>query len=55
MSAAKTRFEKTALNRLADIFDMFMQAFIALGDQDSAKVQELLLKYQLASKEAHGS
>lgn len=42
MSAAKTRFEKTALNRLADMFDMFMQAFIALGDKDSSKGQELL-------------
>ena len=55
MSAAKTRFEKTALNRLADMFDMFMQAFIALGDKDSSKGQELLQKYQLAAKEAHGS
>lgn len=55
MSAAKTRFEKTALNRLADMFDMFMQAFIALGDKDSSKGQELLLKYQLAAKEAHES
>ena len=55
ISAAKTRFEKTALNRLADMFDMFMQAFIALGDKDSSKGQELLLKYQLAAKEAHGS
>lgn len=55
MSAAKTRFEKTALNRLADMFDMFMQAFIALGDKDSSKGQELLQKYQLAAKKAHES
>ena len=55
MSASKTRFEKTALNRLADMFDMFMQAFIALGDKDSSKGQELLQKYQLAAKEAHES
>ena len=55
MSAAKTRFEKTALNRLADMFDMFIQAFIALGDKDSSKGQELLQKYQLAAKEAHES
>ena len=55
MSAAKTRFEKIALNRLADMFDMFMQAFIALGDKDSSKGQELLQKYQLAAKEAHES
>ena len=55
MSAAKTRFEKTALNRLADMFDMFMQAFIALGDKDPSKGQELLQKYQLAAKEAHES
>ena len=55
MSAAKTRFEKTALNRLADMFDMFMQAFIALGDKDSSKGKELLQKYQLAAKEAHES
>lgn len=55
MSAAKTRFEKTALNRLADMFEMFMQAFVALGDKDSSKGQELLQKYQLAAKEAHES
>ena len=55
MSAAKTRFEKTALNRLADMFDMFMPAFIALGDKDSSKGQELLQKYQLAAKKAHES
>ena len=55
MSAAKTRFEKTALNRLADMFEMFIQAFIALGDKDSSKGQELLQKYQLAAKEAHES
>ena len=55
MSAAKTRFEKTALNRLADMFDMFMQAFIAIGDKDSSKGQELLQKYQLAAKKAHES
>ena len=55
MSAARTRFEKTALNRLADMFEMFMQAFIALGDKDSSKGQELLQKYQLVAKEAHES
>ena len=55
MSAAKTRFEKTALNRLADMFEMFMQAFVALGDKDSSKGQELLQKYQLAAKEVHES
>ena len=55
MSAAKTRFEIIALNRLADMFEMFMQAFIALGDKDSFKGHELLLKYQLAAKEAHES
>lgn len=37
------------------MFDMFMQAFIALGDKDSSKGQELLQKYQLAAKEAHES
>nr|WP_297657137.1 IS66 family transposase [uncultured Prevotella sp.] len=52
MSAAKTRFEKTALARLADMFEMFMQAFIALGDKDSAKGQELLSQYRQAAKEA---
>lgn len=55
MSAAKTRFEKTALNRLANMFEMFMQAFIVLGDKDSSKGQELLQKFQLAAKEAHES
>ena len=52
MSAAKTRFEKTALARLADMFETFMQAFIALGDKDSAKGQELLSQYRQAAKEA---
>ena len=52
MSAAKTRFEKTALARLADMFEMFMQAFIALGDKDSSKGQELLNQYRQAAKEA---
>lgn len=37
MLAVKTQFEKTALARLADMFDMFMQAFVALGDKDSIK------------------
>ncbi len=52
MSAARTRFEKTALSRLADMFEMFMQAFIALGDKESAKGQELLQRYQQAAKDA---
>ena len=46
MSAARTRFEQSALNRLADMFEVFMQAFLAVGDKDSAKGQELLGKYQ---------
>ena len=32
-SQLKPVSRKTALNRLADMFDMFMQAFIALGDK----------------------
>lgn len=51
MSSARTRFEKTALSRLADMFEMFMQAFVALGDKDSSKGQELLQQYQQAAKE----
>ena len=52
MSIARTRFEKTALSRLADMFEMFMQAFIALGDNDSLKGKELLESYQQAAKDA---
>ena len=52
MSTARTRFEKTALSRLADMFEMFMQAFIALGDNDSLKGKELLESYQQAAKDA---
>ena len=37
------------------MFDMFMPAFIALGDKESSKGQELLQKYQLAAKKAHES
>ena len=51
ISAANTRFEKTALARLEDMFDMFMQAFVALGDKDSTKGQELLRQYQQAASE----
>lgn len=32
-----------------------LQAYIALGDKDSSNGQELLQKYQLATKEAHDS
>ena len=55
MSAARTRFEKSALNRLADMFEMFMQAFLAVGDKDSVKGQELLAKYQKAAEDARST
>lgn len=55
MSSARTRFEKTALSRLADMFEMFMQAFVALGDKDSSKGQELLQQYQQAAKETQAA
>lgn len=55
MSAARTRFEKSALNRLADMFEMFMQAFLAVGDNDSVKGQELLTKYQKAAEDARSA
>ena len=52
MLAAKTRFETTALVRLADMFEVFMQAFVALDDKGSSKGQELLRQYQQARKDA---
>ena len=55
MSAARTRFEKSALNRLADMFEMFMQAFLAVGDKESVKGQELLAKYQEAAGNARSA
>ena len=55
MSAARTRFEKSALNRLADMFEMFMQAFLAVGDKDSVKGQELLTRYQKAAEGARSA
>ena len=47
----RARTEKTALTRLADMFETFLQAFIAVMDKDSAKGQELLTKYQHAAEE----
>ena len=47
----RARTEKTALTRLADMFETFLQAFIAVMDKDSAKGQELLTKYQQAAEE----
>ena len=50
MSAAKTRFEKTVLNRLANMFEMFMQAFIVLGDKDSSKGQDCCRSFSLRQR-----
>lgn len=51
MLAAKTRFETTALVRLADMFEVFMQAFVVLDDKGSSKGQELR-QYQQTTKDA---
>lgn len=47
----RAKTEKTALTRLADMFETFLQAFIAVMDKDSAKGQELLAKYRQAAEE----
>lgn len=39
------------MTRLADMFETFLQAFIAVMDKDSAKGQELLAKYRQAAEE----
>lgn len=38
----RARAEKTALTRLADMFETFLQACVAVMDKDSSKGQELL-------------
>ena len=47
----RAKTEETALTRLADMFETFLQAFIAVMDKDSAKGQELLAKYRQAAEE----
>ena len=39
------------MTRLADMFETFLQAFIAVMDKDSAKGQELLAKDRQAAEE----
>ena len=47
----RARAEKTALTRLADMFETFLQALVAVMDKDSSKGQELLVKYRQAAEE----
>lgn len=47
----RARAEKTALTRLADMFEAFLQASLAVMDKDSSKGQELLVKYRQAAEE----
>ena len=47
----RARAEKTALTRLADMFETFLQACVAVMDKDSSKGQELLAKYRQAAEE----
>ena len=46
---------KTALTRLADMFETFLQAFMAVMDKYSSKGQELLAKYQQAAEETQAA
>lgn len=46
----RARAEKTALSRLADMFETFLQAYVAVMDKDSSKGQELLAKYLQAAE-----
>lgn len=47
----RARAEKTALIRLADMFEAFLPASQAVMDKDSSKGQELLVKYRQAAEE----
>ena len=47
----RARAEKTALTRLADMFETFLQACVAVMDKDSSKDQELLAQYRQVAEE----
>ena len=47
----RARAEKTALTRLADMFETFLQACVAVMDKDSSKGQELLAQYRQVAEE----
>ena len=51
LAELRSRAEDTALTRLADMFETFLQAFIAVVDKDSSKGQELLAKYRQKAEE----
>ena len=55
LAELRSRAEKTALTRLADMFETFLQAFVAVMDKDSSKGQELLAKYQQAAEETQAA
>ena len=55
LAKLRSRAEKTALTRLADMFETFLQAFVAVMDKDSSKGQELLAKYQQAAEETQAA
>lgn len=47
----RARAEKTALTRLVDMFETFLQACVAVMDKDSSKGQELLAQYRQVAEE----
>ena len=51
LAELRSRAENTALTRLADMFETFLQAFIAVVDNDSSKGRELLVKYRQKAEE----
>ena len=51
----RSREEKSALTRLADLFETFLQAFVAVMDKDSSKGQELLAKYRKVAEETQSA
>ena len=55
LAELRSMAEKTALTRLADMFETFLQAFVAVMDKDSSKGQELLAKYQQAAEETQAA
>ena len=51
LAEVRSRAERTALGHLAEMFETYLQAFMAVMDKGSDKGQELLEKYRKAAQE----
>ena len=51
LAEVRSRAERTALGHLAEMFETYLQAFMAVMDKGSDKGQELLEKYRQAAQE----